>query len=91
MSKPFTVQSDASDRAIGAVLSQLDDSGKEHPVAYLSRKLDSAQEKYSYHGERVPGNYMGYQTVACLPIWKQLPCPNRPQIFTMVGAYETYK
>ena len=47
MCKPFTIQSDASDRAIGAVLSQLDDNGKEHPVAYLSRKLDFAEEKCS--------------------------------------------
>ena len=47
MSKEFIIQSDASDRAIGAVLTQLDDNGNEHPVAYLSKELDSAQEKYS--------------------------------------------
>uniref|UniRef100_A0A1X7TA94 Reverse transcriptase RNase H-like domain-containing protein n=1 Tax=Amphimedon queenslandica TaxID=400682 RepID=A0A1X7TA94_AMPQE len=38
---------DASDRGVGAVLSQLDDSGQEHPVAYFSKKLLPREEKYS--------------------------------------------
>ena len=42
----FIVQTDASDRAIGAVLSQLSDEGSEHPVAYYSRKLPR-EERYS--------------------------------------------
>ena len=37
--KPFVLQTDASDTGIGAVLSQSDDDGKEHPVAFYSRKL----------------------------------------------------
>ncbi len=35
----FTLQTDASDRGIGAVLSQTDQMGEEHPIAYYSRKL----------------------------------------------------
>ncbi len=35
----FTLQTDASDRGIGAVLSQLDDEGHDRPVAFYSRKL----------------------------------------------------
>ena len=34
----FIVQVDASEKAIGAVLSQLDNTGNEHPVCYASRK-----------------------------------------------------
>ena len=43
----FIVQTDASDRGIGAVLSQLSDEGSEHPVAYYSRKLLPREERYS--------------------------------------------
>lgn len=45
--KPFILQMDASDRGIGAVLSQRDDSGEDRPVAYYSRKLQPHEERYS--------------------------------------------
>ena len=40
---------DASDREVGAVLSQLDDEGTKHPVVYYSysRKLLPRKEKYA--------------------------------------------
>ena len=44
--KPF-IQTDASDRGLGAVLSQRDDRGSDHPVAYYSRKLLPREERYS--------------------------------------------
>ena len=44
--RPFVLQTDASERGVGAVLSQLDDNGDDHPVAYFSRKL-LPREKYS--------------------------------------------
>ena len=37
--EPYILQTDASNYAMGAVLSQLDDSKKEHPIAYISRTL----------------------------------------------------
>ena len=37
--KPFILKTDASGYAIGAVLSQLDDQGRERPVAFYSKKL----------------------------------------------------
>ena len=45
--KQFTVQTDASDHGVGAVLSQPDDSGQDHPVAYFSKKLLPREEHYS--------------------------------------------
>ncbi len=45
--KDFLVQTDASERGIGAVLSQLDENGADHPVAYFSRKLLPREEKYA--------------------------------------------
>jgi hypothetical protein len=38
-SKPFLIDADASDRAVGAVLSQRDAQGSLRPVAFTSRKL----------------------------------------------------
>ena len=46
-SRPFILQTDASERGIGAVLSQRSDMGEEHPVAFYSRKLLPREEKYS--------------------------------------------
>ena len=45
--KPFVVCTDASSKAVGAVLSQLDDNGREHPVHYASRVLSGTEVKYS--------------------------------------------
>lgn len=44
--EPFILTTDASNFAIGAVLSQIID-GKERPIAYLSRTLSKAEENYS--------------------------------------------
>lgn len=46
-SRDFVLQTDASDRGVGAVLSQIDKEGVEHPVAYYSCKLLPREEKYS--------------------------------------------
>ena len=45
--KQFFLQTDASERGIGAVLSQMDDDNTDHPVAFYSRKLLDREEKYS--------------------------------------------
>lgn len=49
MTKPFEIEADASDYAIGAVLMQAAEDGKRHPVAYDGRKLTSAELKYPVH------------------------------------------
>ena len=46
--RQFIVTTDASDFAIGAVLSQVWDDG-EHPVAYESRKMNAAEGNYAMH------------------------------------------
>ena len=46
-SRPFIVQTDASDKGIGAVLSQTGEDGQEHPVAYASRKLQPREKNYA--------------------------------------------
>jgi len=49
---PFTVTTDASDLAIGAVLSQNQGKG-DQPIAYESRKLTSAEKNYPVHEKQL--------------------------------------
>ncbi|XP_065365361.1 uncharacterized protein LOC135958385 [Calliphora vicina] len=46
-SQKFYLHCDASDYGIGAVLVQLDKEGCEKPIAYMSKKLNTAQRNYS--------------------------------------------
>ena len=46
-SRQFILQTDASNRGVGAVLSQRDDDEIERPIAYYSRKLLPREERYS--------------------------------------------
>ena len=44
--KPFLLETDASSDGLGAVLSQKQENGKYHPVAYTSRSLKGLEAKY---------------------------------------------
>ena len=46
ISKPFTLQVDASDLGIGAIVLQ-EENGKKVPVAYASRKLKQSERSYT--------------------------------------------
>jgi hypothetical protein len=46
-SKPFIQACDASKDGIGCALMQHDEEGNERPVAFMSKKLNSAQRNYS--------------------------------------------
>ena len=45
--KQFILQTDASERGLGAVLSQCDENGDDHPVAFYSRKFLPREERYA--------------------------------------------
>jgi hypothetical protein len=51
--RPTRVETDASDFALGAVLSQLCDDGKWHPVAFHSRKFQPAEINYDVHDKEM--------------------------------------
>lgn len=51
--KPATVETDASDFALGAILSQKGDDDKLHPVAFHSRKLTKPEMNYEIHDKEL--------------------------------------
>ena len=53
--RPFTVTTDASGTGIGCVLSQPDDEGRDHPVAYASRTLSPAETRYTVTEQELLG------------------------------------
>ena len=44
--KPFLLETDASGKGLGAVLSQKQDDGRYHPVAYASRTMSETKQRY---------------------------------------------
>ena len=45
--RPFIIFTDASETGLGAVLSQIQDDGKEHVISYASRSLNKAEQNYA--------------------------------------------
>ena len=44
--KPFLLETDASGKGLGAVLSQKQDDGRYHPVAYASQTMNKTEQQY---------------------------------------------
>jgi len=51
--KPVIIKTDASDFAIGANLSQRDNEGRLHPVAFHSRKFQPRKSNYEIHDKEL--------------------------------------
>ena len=45
--KPFTLETDASIKGLGVILSQVQDDGKLHPLAYASRSFSQSEKNYA--------------------------------------------
>ena len=45
--KPFILETDASIKGLGAILSQIQDDSKLHPLAYASRSLSQSEKNYA--------------------------------------------
>jgi hypothetical protein len=62
--KPFFVHTDASDFAVGAVLSQRDDTGELRPIGFVSEKLNDVQYRWSVYDKEL------YSIVVALKHWR---------------------
>ncbi|KAJ1037064.1 hypothetical protein NDA10_004015 [Ustilago hordei] len=63
--QPIIVETDASDFAVAAVLSQSFDQGTRHPIAFFSKKLDPAQLNYPIFDKEM------FAIVAAFKHWRQ--------------------
>ena len=50
---PLRLETEASGYVTGAVLSQLCDDGKWHPLGFTSKGLDSAERNYEVHDKEL--------------------------------------
>ena len=80
-SKPFVLQTDASDRGVGAILSQLDENGCDHPIAYFSRKLLPREERYA----TIEKECLASSALPCVSPREAIRNPNRPSFPGMAG------
>jgi len=71
-----TLDTDVSDVAIGAVLSQNADEEK-HPIAFFLRVMNSSQKTVLYHQERASSGHFSITAFPALPYWKQGNPENR--------------
>jgi len=51
--RPIVIETDSSDLALGAVLSQRDDKNRLHPVVFHSRKFQPAEINYEIHDKEL--------------------------------------
>ena len=58
--KPYTLETDASDDAVGFVLSQEVD-GKQRPIAYSGKRMNDAQKNYSTTEKEAMAVVLGFQ------------------------------
>ena len=54
-SKPFQIESDTSEVATGAVLTQLDLNGNRHPIAFMSKMFTDTERKYEIYDRELLG------------------------------------
>ena len=53
--KPFQIESDVSTVATGAVLTQLDSNGNQHPVTFMSKMFTDTERKYKIYDRELLG------------------------------------
>lgn len=53
MSKPFRLETDASNFATGAILSQKDDNGMYHPIAFHSKSFNDTERNWEIHDKEL--------------------------------------
>ena len=51
--KPFNIEADASDFALGSILSQPGEDGHLHPIAFHSRKFNVVEINYEAHDKEL--------------------------------------
>ena len=84
--KPFQIESDVSKVATGAVLTQLDSNGDQHPVAFMSKTFTNTERKYEIYDRELLG------IIRALKEWRHYSgsknCPNVCMFFKDVYSMD---
>jgi hypothetical protein len=59
--KPFCIECDASNYAIGAVLKQKGEDNLWHPTAYISKAMDLAECNYNIHDKELLAIFQSFK------------------------------
>ena len=51
--RPFQIETDASKYATGAVLTQLDSNGDQHPISFISKTLSPTERNYEIYDQEL--------------------------------------
>lgn len=84
--KPFILDTDASNHAIGAVLSQKI-GDKEKVIAYASRTLSKSERKYCVTRKELLALVFYCKVLSALSLWQKVHSPDRSWIFTLVDEF----
>ena len=72
-SKPFKLQTEASELGFGAVLHQAQDEVPDWVIAYASRTLSNTESRYPAHCQRVVSFELGCgQHISLIPLWQKV-------------------
>ena len=91
--KPFNIHVDASDYAVGAVVSQTDEKGIEQPITFASQKLNNTQrgwstvEKESYAAMWTLQKYRNWLFAAKIVIF----CDHNPVVYLTEACSKSAK
>ena len=77
LTKPFILDTDACDRGIGAVLSQMHD-GQERVVAYGSRALSKSERNYATTRKELLACVLFYSIFSALSVGARVFVTHRP-------------
>ena len=81
--KSFMLDPDRCDHSVGAVLSQYDDQGVEHPIAYFSCNTVAKGGKVPHYTERMSGYGGRHETFLTLLVGPYIHSPHKPQFTTV--------
>ena len=82
-SRQYILDTEASNEAAGAVLSQMVE-GEKQVMAYCSKTFSPFTEELLCDSERTTGGDDGSKSLPAIPLWTRIPLKYRPRVAALV-------